>query len=395
MAAKKRRILVTGVARWWGALLVQRLLEDKRVAEVVAIDTAAPHVDLGDADFLQLDIRHTLIGKLVRAVGVDTVVHCQTTIDSADQDVRLAHEINVIGSLNLLAGLAGADTPVRRVVFKSSAHVYGSSPELPENLTEDERLAARSSHAFVRDIVEAETNLLEFSIRNPEIDTVALRFANSLSPEEPAPLARYFDLPVVPTVAGFDPVIQLIHRDDCIEALARAALGTARGPFNVAAPSALPLSRLLEGAGKLHAPLLPPAGGFILSAVLARLGLTSLSPQLLDLLRWGRTLDTTRARRDLGFRPVLDTPAALDEYIQQRRVLQFMPHGRRYLYERQLEEYIHARRQREKEAADGHEPKLPGRLTVSREIGPQEPVSPTVSRETVGRASAPSRPRRR
>src|SRR5205085_2882286 len=149
---------------------------------------------------------------------------------------------------------------------------------------------------------------------------------------EPAPLARYFDLPVVPTVAGFDPVIQLIHRDDCIEALARAALGTARGAFNVAAPNALPLTRLLDGAGRLHAPVLPPAGGFILSAVLARLGLTFLSPQLLDLLRWGRTLDTSRARRELPFKPSLDTAAALDEYIQQRRVLQFLPTGRRYLY---------------------------------------------------------------
>src|SRR5438105_6736119 len=183
--AAKRRVLVTGVARWWGALLVQRLVEDRQVAEVVAIDTQEPHVDLGDADFLQLDIRHSLVGKLVRSVGIDTVVHCQTTIDSHDQDLRLAHEKNVIGCLNLLAGLAGPDSPVRRVVLKSSAHVFGSSPDLPEEVTEDQRLDASSSHPFVRDIVEAEINLIEFAIRNPEIGTVALRFANSLSPEEP------------------------------------------------------------------------------------------------------------------------------------------------------------------------------------------------------------------
>jgi UDP-glucose 4-epimerase len=351
LATPKRRILVTGVARWWGALLVQRLVDDPRVDEVVAIDTEEPHHDLGDADFLKLDIRHSLVGKLVRAVGFDTVVHTQTTVDSFAQDPRRAHETNVIGSLNLLAGLAGEDSPVRRVVLKSSAHVYGSRPDLPGHLREDQRLDSSSSHSFVRDMVEAETNLLEFSIRNPQVETVSLRFANALNPNEPAPLARYFDLPVVPTVAGFDPVLQLVHRDDCVEAMVRATIGGPQGAYNVAGEGGLPLSALLDGAGKLHAPLLPPAGSMLVSALVARLGIADLSPQLIDVLRWGRTLDTSRARRQLGFVAAWDTAGAFDEYVQQRRVLQFLPSHRQYTYERELEEYIHARRSRRAAAA--------------------------------------------
>jgi len=60
--AKKRRILVTGVARWWGALVVQRLVEDPDVADVIGIDIREPRYDLGRADYLKLDIRHSLIG---------------------------------------------------------------------------------------------------------------------------------------------------------------------------------------------------------------------------------------------------------------------------------------------------------------------------------------------
>ena len=352
-------MLVTGVARWWGALLVQRLVEEPGVEEVVGIDTDEPQHDLGDADFLKLDIRHSLVGKLVRAVGIDTVVHTQVTVDFFDQDPRRAHETNVIGSLNLLAGLAGEDTPVRRVVLKSSAHVYGARHDLPGHLREDRRLAGNSSHSFVRDIVETETNLRDFAVRNPDVETISLRFANSLNPEEPGPLARYFDLPVVPTVLGFDPVLQLVHRDDCIEALLRATLGSARGPFNIAGGNALPLTALLDGAGKVHAPLLPPAGAALISGALARLGVAALSPQLIDLLRWGRTLDTSRAERELGFRTARDTMAALDEYVQQRRVLQFQPSGRRYMYERELEDYIHARRIRRR-VANGAQLKLAG-----------------------------------
>src|SRR3977135_2448013 len=73
MASRKRRILVTGVARWWGALLVQRLVEDPDVAEVIGIDTREPRYDLGRADYLKLDIRHSLIGQLVRSSGIDNV----------------------------------------------------------------------------------------------------------------------------------------------------------------------------------------------------------------------------------------------------------------------------------------------------------------------------------
>src|SRR5258708_6971671 len=131
MASRKRRILVTGVARWWGALVVQRLVEDPDVAEVIGIDTREPRYDLGRADYLKLDVRHSLIGKLVRAVGIDTVVHTLTRVDSFDMDPRRAHEMNVIGTLNLLAGCAGEGSPVRRFVLKSSGHVYGSRFDLP------------------------------------------------------------------------------------------------------------------------------------------------------------------------------------------------------------------------------------------------------------------------
>ncbi len=350
MTSRKRRVLVTGVARWWGALLVQRLLEDPGFEEVVGIDTDEPHHDLGDADFLKLDIRHSLVGKLVRAVGIDTVVHTQTTIDSFDQDPRRAHETNVIGTLNLLAGLAGDDTPVRRLVLKSSAHVYGSNYRLPGHLGEDHPLDSASTHSFLRDIVETESNVSDFGIRNPQITAVSLRFANTLNSDEPAPLARYLDLPVVPTVLGYDPVIQLLDRDDAIEALLRATVSGPVGAYNIAADNGLPISTLLDGVGKMHAPLLPPIGGGMIGPILRQLGINSLSPQLFDLLRWGRTLDTRRAKRELGFAPKKDTAAALDEYTQQRRVLQFLGSGRRYTYERELEDYIHARRTRRRSA---------------------------------------------
>ena len=341
--AKKRRILVTGVARWWGALLVQRLVEDPDVAEVIGIDIREPRYDLGRADYLKLDIRHSLIGKLVRAVGIDTVVHTLTRIDSFDMDPSRAHEMNVIGTLNLLAGCAGADSPVRRFVLKSSGHVYGSRFDLPAGVREDHRLDSNSRHQFVRDIVEVESYVRDFAARNPSINILVLRFSNSLNPQEPQPLARYLDLELVPTIAGHDPQLQLIHRDDCVEAL---VLATKRGPggaYNIGPAGAEPLSSLLDHAGKLHLPLIPPIGIELSAFAMQKSGVAFLSPQLLDLLRWGRTLSTTKAARELGFRAELDTRSAFDDYVQQRRVMRYQPDRHTYQYEKELEDFIHSR----------------------------------------------------
>src|SRR5438128_1357092 len=190
MAGKKRRILVTGVARWWGALVVQRLVDDPDVAEVIGIDIREPRYDLGRADYLKLDIRHSLIGKLVRAVGVDTVVHTLTRVDSFDLDPRRAHEMNVIGTLNLLAGCAGKDSPVKRFVLKSSGHVYGSRFDLPTGLREDHRLDSNSKHQFVRDIVEVEPYVSDFAVRNSNITLLALPFSKSINTDEPHTVRR-------------------------------------------------------------------------------------------------------------------------------------------------------------------------------------------------------------
>jgi UDP-glucose 4-epimerase len=258
-------------------------------------------------------------------------------------DPARAHEMNVIGTLNLLAGCSGEGSPVRRFIVKSSGHVYGSRFDLPTGLREDHRLDTNSRHQFVRDIVEVESYVSDFAVRNPNITILTLRFSNSLNPHEPQPLARYLDLEVVPTVIGYDPPIQLIHYDDCIEAM---VLATRRGPggaYNIAAPGNEPLSTLLDHAGKLHAPLLPPLGLGAAAFGIRKAGIAFLSPQLLDLLRWGRTLSTTKAARELGFRAARDTRAAFEDFIQQRRVLRYAPDRHAYQYEKELEDFIHSR----------------------------------------------------
>jgi UDP-glucose 4-epimerase len=382
--------------------VVQRLVEDPDVAEVIGIDIREPRYDLGRADYLKLDIRHSLIGKLVRSVGIDTVVHTLTRVDSFDMDPRRAHEVNVIGTLNLLAGCAGEGSPVTRFVLKSSGHVYGSRVDLPTGLREDHRLDSNSRHQFVRDIVEVESYVNDFAARNPGIDILVLRFGNSLNADEPQPLAKYLDLEVVPTIAGYDPTLQLTHRDDCVEAL---RLATKRGPagaYNIAAPGGVALSELLDGAGKLHAPLIPPFGIDLAAYALRKSGVAFLSPQLLDLLRWGRVLSTAKAARVLGFRAARDSRAAFEEYVSQRRVLRYEPDNKGYQYEKELEDFIHTRspvpENGEPASGTGHRPAGGGAKTrqsspLAGEVAGHRPAGGDAKTGTTA-AKARPRPRR-
>ena len=81
----------------------------------------------------------------MKAAEIDTVVDTRLVVDSAMTAPRLAHENNVIGTLNILAACSGPDSPVRKLVFKSSAHYYGSGRDDPAFFTEDMAPHARAA----------------------------------------------------------------------------------------------------------------------------------------------------------------------------------------------------------------------------------------------------------
>src|SRR5215212_417430 len=134
-----RRILITGLSTDWGGRLAQALETDERVEAINGVDRNPPKVELNRAEFVQVADSHSLIRRIVDAAEIDTVVDTRLVVDSIVTTPRLAHENNVIGTLNVLAACGGADSPVRKVVFRSSAHVYGAEQDDPAFFTEEAR----------------------------------------------------------------------------------------------------------------------------------------------------------------------------------------------------------------------------------------------------------------
>ena len=151
-----RRILLTGLSTFWGGRLAQCLERDADVETIIGVDRTPPKVALERTEFVRVADSHSLIRRIVDAAEIDTVVDTRLVVDSIVTTPRLAHENNVIGTMNVLAACNGPDSPVRKVVFKSSAHYYGCEQDDPAFFTEEmtRRHAPRTS--LERDIVEAD-----------------------------------------------------------------------------------------------------------------------------------------------------------------------------------------------------------------------------------------------
>src|ERR1051326_5809105 len=222
-----QRVLITGVSNPFGAEVARRLAP--QVPWLFGCDLHDPASANEEMDFVHADTRQPVIGKLVRQLRIDTVVHLAVVVDAPRED-RATHETNVIGTMNVLAGCAGPSSSVKRVVVKSGQAIYGARPDFPSVLAEDHAGLSRSDAPITRDPIELEQLAHDFALRNPACRVARLRLGYRVTRE--TSLGRYLSVPLVPTFAGFDPRLQMLAEDDAAEAVARAAMGTQEGVFN-------------------------------------------------------------------------------------------------------------------------------------------------------------------
>jgi UDP-glucose 4-epimerase len=306
-------VLVTGVSRYLGGLLARRLSARPDIGRVVGVDVIPPSHDIGAADFVRADIRNPMIGKIIDEAGVDTVVHMNVIATPTFAGGRTPQkEINVIGTMQLLAACQKADS-VRRLIVKSSAAVYGSSPRDPAMFTEDMTARRLPSSGFGKDSIEVEGYVRGYARRRPDTEILTLRFANIIGPHIRTSMTDYFSLPVIPVPFGFDARMQFFHEDDATEALLRAVTGGLTGVVNLAGDGVI---TVMQAAALLRRPLVPvpmSASG-IVGRLTRRLGLADFSPDQVSFLAFGRGLDTTAMRERFGFEPRYSTRQAFEDF---------------------------------------------------------------------------------
>ncbi|MEV6233004.1 NAD-dependent epimerase/dehydratase family protein [Saccharopolyspora shandongensis] len=313
-------VLVTGVSRFLGGHLAARLAADPSVRRVLGVDTVQPGRDLlrrmGRTEFVRADIRNPLISKVIANAQVDTVVHAAVNSHSGPGGRATTKEMNVIGTMQLLAACQQSPL-VRKVVVRSTCAVYGSSSRDPAVFTEEMEPKDLPSSGYAKDAVEIEGYVRGFGRRRPDVDITTLRFSNLIGPRIDAVLSRYFALPVVPTVLGFDARLQMLHSEDALAVLERATMVDRPGVFNVAGDGVLMLSQAIRRAGRVAMPL-PSTAVLPLTQFFRSARLVDFSSEQLRYLNFGRVLDTTRLREEFGFTPRWTTQQAFDDFVRGR-----------------------------------------------------------------------------
>jgi UDP-glucose 4-epimerase len=316
-------VLVTGGSGYFGSNLAARLAARPEIERVLAVDTVAPprgrHAVIGQAEFVRADIRNPLIAKVISSAGVDTVVHASTTSTATGSSRRaLIKEMNVIGTMQLLAACQRSPL-VRKLVVKSTAAVYGASSRSPAVFTEEMApggYATRgyATRGYAKDAVEVEGYVRGFARRRPDVEVTTVRLTNLIGPGVDTVLTRYFALPVIPTIFGYDARLQLLHPEDALAVLERATCQRLPGVYNVGGDGVLALSQAIRRAGRLAFPVprvaMPTAASIFRSA-----RVVDFSPDQVRFLNFGRVVDTTRLKREFGFTPRWTTRQAFDDYV--------------------------------------------------------------------------------
>jgi UDP-glucose 4-epimerase len=332
-----RRVLVTGLATFWGGLVAQALEQDPDVDVIIGLDTREPSVELRRTEYVRTDENYSILSRIVKAARIDTIAHMFLVVDSTSMRHRTMHEINVIGTMNLFAAASAPGSTVRDVVVKSSSYVYGTSPADPRWFTEETPRVHSPRTRVERSLESVEGYVRDFAIDNPHVNVTLLRFSNVLGPDIETPISRALRLPAVPSILGFDPSFQFVHEDDVVRSIVFVLDRQLAGIFNVAGDGLLPWSEVAHMCGKRTLPL--PAWGTHLAALpLRQLGV-ELPDELLGLLRYGRGIDNRRLKQ-AGFRYRYTSAGTVEAFIEAMRLHDTVGSAPAYRYERDVEQFF-------------------------------------------------------
>jgi UDP-glucose 4-epimerase len=333
------RVLVTGLSSFWGGRLAQVLERDPAVETIIGVSPEDPTCELQRTEYVRVGTQHALLRRIVQAAEIDTVVDSRLIVDSTTASPRVAHEANVIGTMNILAACSGPDSPVRKFVFKSTAHYYGCEQDDPAFFTERMQRPHPPRTRLERDIVEAEKAVTSFAQRNPHVTVSTLRFVNGLGPDLKTAHAALFSLPAVPSILGFDPRYQFIHEDDIVGVLEHAVREDLPGIYNAAGDGVLVLSEVASLLGKPLAPVLPPWGTGLAVEPLKLLGVR-VPAEMRSQLRFGRGVDN-RKLKAAGAPLRHTTRETVQAFAEHLRVAAIKGDtGEPYRYEREVEEFL-------------------------------------------------------
>ena len=333
-AAKGLTVAVTGPTGTFGSGLIPLLQADDRIARVIGI--ARRPFDPAGRGWTKMEYRRGDVrdpDALREAFrDADVVVHLAFLITgTASRGTTKA--INVDGTLNTFRAAVAAG--VRRFVYASSVAAYGFHRDNPAELTEDWPVRPAARLFYAQEKAQLEHLLQQEAAEHPEVELYVLRppivlgpnflGAKELLPGPLAPLGRWLaermgKLPVLVPVLVPALTMQFIHEEDVGQALLLCVVGAGSpGAYNIAGDGTVTTLDIARELGAVPIPL-PGAPARAIARAIATLPFLPAAAGWIEAASHPAIMDTTRARTELGWKPVYTGLDALRDTVRGRPV---------------------------------------------------------------------------
>ncbi|AZZ44029.1 NAD-dependent dehydratase [Pseudomonadaceae bacterium SI-3] len=175
-------ILVTGGAGFIGSNLIDALVARGYPVRVLDNLSTGKRSNLPDDPSVELIVRDVADAQAMRSAvqGCRAVVHLAAvaSVQASVDDPVGTHQSNLVGTLNLCEAMR--ETGVRRVVFASSAAIYGNNGE-GQPIDEDTPKAPLTPYAADK---LASEHYLDFYRRQHGLEPAVFRFFNIYGPRQ-------------------------------------------------------------------------------------------------------------------------------------------------------------------------------------------------------------------
>jgi UDP-glucose 4-epimerase len=315
-----RNVLVTHADEPVGRRIIKTLFHDARVGAILAVGEGAPprafdayfsrdpvRVHYQRTDLVRYRTVSLLFrSPLIRTLSIDAVIHVPRHGASTSRDARVIAGVSErTAEARLVLQGCLQEGGIRRLVAIGSAFVYRLAPGNANRLNETSEIDLDPDvESDLRAWINCDM-LFQSALHQERLRIALLRVPTTvgaggelyLSP----PLADRGDRHLAPL--GFDPISPLVSDKDVARAAQCAVHTRESGIYNIAGYEALPLSVVCRWTGRrslsVPGPLLTAA-----AAASGWLGGGGKRPGPRGRhLRYGFTLDTSRAERELGFQP--------------------------------------------------------------------------------------------
>ena len=308
------RVLVTGMAGGLAHLVADRLVALGH--EVIGVDyRPVPRLtgELSRVTVVRASYNKTAIEDVFRKYAFDAVLHLGR-VGNLRESAGKRFDLNVVGSQKIMTMCV--QHGVKELVVLSTFHIYGAHPSNHIPISEDEPLRAGLDFPQLADAIQLDSMATSWVFRHREVRTVVLRPTNLIGPTLQNTMSKFLRLARVPSIMGFDPMMQFVHESDMADAIVAAATSDRSGVYNVGGPAVLPWTSALQLAGARTYPIPSPVGALAMKLF------TGFPQYLLNFFKYPCVISDAAFRSTFAWSPRVGIEDTLWSTVESARTAQ-------------------------------------------------------------------------